>query len=110
MKQSTETGSISDGYHTFDELYAHRVELFLTLCRLFSRRDAAPVWKSKLHSDGTSFKGWFILGLFTGRGHQITYHLPIDRWEDADFAETLDEAPEFDGHSSDDVIERLKTL
>jgi hypothetical protein len=40
-------------------------------------------------------------------GTQITYHLPMDRWSDAPGVE-LDHAPEFDGHSSSDVIERLK--
>ena len=27
-------GDISDGYHTFDELYEHRIALFITLARL----------------------------------------------------------------------------
>lgn len=104
------SGETSDGYHTFNELYDHRIELFITLCRLFSRHDAAPVWKSKLHSDGTAYDGWFVLGLFTGTGHQITYHLPLSRWNETDFAEELPEAPEWDGHTSADVLKRLKEL
>lgn len=43
-------------------------------------------------------------------GTQITYHLPIDRWEECSFAETLDKAPKWDGHTSADVITRLKNL
>ena len=36
---------------------------------------------------------------------QITYHLPLSKWEETGFAETLEKAPEFDGHTPDDVLE-----
>ena len=104
------SGNLSDGYHTFNELYDHRITLFVTLCRLFARREAAPVWRSRLHADGGRYDGWFVLGLFTGKGHQITYHLPDERWSETDFAETLDRAPEWDGHTPADVLARLKEL
>ena len=97
----------SDGYHTFDELYDHRFTLFIALARALRTH---KVWRSKLHSDGTSFDGWFVLGINDEPGKQITYHLPMDRWEETDFAFTVDRAPEFDGHTSVDVLERLKTI
>ncbi len=97
-----------DGYHTFTELYDHRITLWIALCRMY--KIVSFAWRSKLHSDGSSFDGWFILGLHNSEGKQITYHLPLSRWEEADFAETFDRAPEFDGHTSDDVLERLKKL
>lgn len=96
-----------DSYHTFDELYDHRIALFIALCGEMER---LPVWRSKLHSDGSSFTGWFILGINKEAGKQITYHLPIRVWEATDFAETLDTAPEWDGHTPTDVLARLKTL
>lgn len=99
-------GEVSDGYHTFNELYEHRIELFLALCRHCTMRS---VWKSRLHSDGTSIDGWFILGIGTAKGDQITYHLPNAYWDHAGFI-ALDRAPEFDGHTSADVIKRLKAL
>ena len=104
-----------DGYHTFGELYSHRIELFIALCRQFSGEFSCqdlpnPTWRSLKHGDGTALDGWFILGIFTRPGLQITYHLPILKWDECDFAETLDKAPEFDGHTSDDVLERLKRL
>lgn len=107
-----------DGYHTFDELYDHRIELFICLCKFldWSAQFNPPTkpqrytWRSKLHHDETSYKGWFILGVRKETGKQISYHLPISRWDDTAFAETLDLAPEWDGHTSDDVIERLKKL
>lgn len=107
---------ISDGYHTFGELYEHRVALFIALCRVTEMLEveagmgSGKVWRSRLHSDGTSYEDWFIMGIGTGKGLQITYHLPIDKWNETYFAETLDKAPEFDGHTSEDVLNRLKSL
>ena len=107
---AVDTNLISDGYHTFGELYEHRIELFITLCRICAEEFNSPVWVSDKHSDGTSFDGWFVLGIGIEPGTQITYHLPISKWDECFFAETLDKAPEFDGHTSEDVLERLKSL
>lgn len=104
-----DTNLISDGFHTFGELYAHRIELWIALCRVMNRHEQAA-WRSRLHSDGSAFDGWFVLGWRSEFGGQITYHLPSDRWEDCGFAETLDRAPEWDGHSSDDVLARIRSL
>jgi len=100
---------ISDGYHTFDELYEHRIELFIALCKC-KRALNFEVWRSFQHSDGSEYKGWFILGINKQDGFQITYHLPVSRWNDVDFAETLSKAPHFDGHSSKDVLNRLRNI
>ena len=64
--------------------------------------------RSKVHYSPTD--GWFIMGIGKEKGNQISYHLPLSRWDETDFAETLDQAPEWDGHTSQDVLERLKTL
>lgn len=112
---------VSDGYHTFDELYDHRMTLFIALGRMIalmcsylhpSQEDKRiPVWRSKLHSDLlTMYPGMFIMGIGKAKGEQMTYHLPIERWDETNFAETLEAAPEFDGHTPDDVIARLKKL
>jgi hypothetical protein len=93
---------ISDGYHTFDELYEHRHVLFMNLCGIVDN-----AWKSKKHSDGSMWDGWFIAGINIEKGKQITYHIPIRLWNDFRVRE-LEFAPEWDGHTSDDVIERLK--
>ncbi len=112
------TELISDGYHTFKELYDHRVTLFIALCNhkhellALENPGKHKVWRSKNHDDGQpAFGGtWFVMGIGTNKGEQITYHLPIDRWNETDFAETLEKAPEWDGHTPDDVINRLKLL
>lgn len=97
---------LSDGYHTFAELYEHRHALFIALCR---RLDLCA-WRSRQHADGTSFPGWFIMGLYRAPGEQITYHLPERLWDRTHFVETLDHAPEWDGHTSAEVVRRLWDL
>lgn len=109
-----------DGYHTFTELYDHRITLFIALARKIQLNDDlteaygdSRVWRSKRHSDGELCFGTgtqFVLGICTDECEQITYHVPIERWDETGFAETLKKAPEFDGHTSDDVLERLKRL
>lgn len=98
-----DTGEISDGYHTFNELYAHRIMLFLTLMN--SWPDIS--WKSKKHFDGESYKDWFIAGMNLPSG-TITYHIPNKFWKKAK-VEELENAPEWDGHTSDDVLKRLSS-
>lgn len=112
-----DTMTVSDGFHTFDELYDHRITLFVALCKFIADDKNNPVavrrllvWRSKLHGDGTMFKDQFILGIGKEKGKQITYHLPLERWDETEFAETLEKGPEFDGHSPADVLERLKQL
>lgn len=115
-KKSVDTSTIdentSDGYHTFKELYEHRHRLFIALCRMYASSGGVhrEVWRSRLHSDGTSIDGWFIMGIGDQAGAQISYHLPLSLWDDTVFALTKPRAPEFDGHTSADVLERLKRV
>lgn len=100
-----EMGHISDGYHTFDELYDHRAKLFSIVC--FNYRDIS--WKSKKHADGTMYDGMFIVGIDTPKG-QATYHYDIDPYWDIFDVKELESAPAWDGHSPDDAISRLMSL
>jgi len=106
------TNEISDGYHTFGELYEHRIVLWIALCRAYNElvnHVTYKVWKTRKHSDNTAIDGWFLLGITAVEGKQITYHLPEKYWNECDF-DVLDKAPEFDGHTSKDVLERIKQL
>lgn len=95
-------GSVSDGYHTYDELYHHRAMLFASLCHAYP----SLFWKSKKHDDGTMYAGMFIVGMNTRSG-QATYHYDVDPyWHFFDCKE-LDKAPVFDGHTPDDAIRRI---
>lgn len=96
---------LSDGYHTFDELYHHRAVLFAVLCSKFKSK----AWKSKLHDDGTMYEGMFIVGINTPMG-QATYHYDIDPYWDMFNIKERKKAPKFDGHTLADVPERLLSL
>ena len=104
---------VSDWYHTFKELYAHRVALFIALCNtmMFHWNDVevTHVWKSKLHSDWTMFDGWFIAGIGTRKWETLTYHLPMEEWGNLKSYE-IEKAPEWDGHTSDDVLRLLRKV
>lgn len=95
-------GSVSDGYHTFDELYEHRHALFLNLLKSNS-----SAWKSRAHADGSVWEGWFIAGI--SEPMQITYHLPERLWDKFDVKE-LTQSPVWDGHTSADVVDRLYAI
>ena len=98
-------GEISDGYHTFDELYEHRCALFVALMK------TNPIisWRANLHEDGTCYEGWFVAGMSLPTG-EITYHLPDRMWELLDNVgiETSNTAPKWDGHTAADVVNRLE--
>ena len=111
------TSKTSNNYHTFNKLYNHKIALFILLCNFIYEGYGKPKgaegimipWKSKKHSDGTNWDGWFVAGIGFEKGHQITYHLPVDKWDQLKVQE-LKKAPEWDGHTSKDVINRLYSL
>lgn len=96
---------ISDGYHTFGELYEHRHFLFIAL--MASHPELS--WCSMSHSDGTKcYDGYFIAGINPGiyGGRQISYHLPVRLWDIVNSV-CNGEQPEYDGHASQDVVDTL---
>lgn len=95
---------VSDGYHTFDELYYHRMILFSIVCNLHPHL----AWKSKQHSDGTMFDGDFIVGIKTPQGH-YTYHYNLKYWDMFNVL-ILDKAPEWDGHKPKDIVRLLSLI
>lgn len=98
-------GDLSDGYHTFNELYHHRAVLFSVICN--SMPDKA--WKSKLHDTGDMFEGMFIVGIETPEG-QATYHYDINPYWEMFKVKELEKAPKWDGHTPTDAINRIAKL
>ncbi len=95
----------SDGYHTFKELYHHRAVLFAALCKCYPDK----TWKSRKHHDGSMFEGMFICGIDTAGG-QATYHYDIDPYWNMFLVKELENAPEWDGHTSAEAIERIAQI
>lgn len=98
-------GEVSDGYHTFNELYHHRAVLFGVICN--EHPDLA--WKSKHHADGSMYNGMFIVGINTPNG-QATYHYDVVPYWDMFHVKEMDKAPEWDGHTPAQAIERIALL
>ncbi len=92
------SGETSDGYHTFNELYDHRVLLWINFVNTMPQK----AYLLKEH-----FAGWFLLGLDTEAG-QISYHCPNKYLNlvNNKVKEIKDDS-NYDGHTSKDVIDRL---
>lgn len=101
--QIDDISDLSDGYHTFGQLYYQRMILFAALVK--QNRDKA--WKSLRHEDGELCfgGGWFIVGIDTPEG-SYTYHYE-NKYFDLFDCEILDHAKHWDGHTEKDVIRLL---
>lgn len=126
---SEEKELISDGYHTFKELYdirlAYNVALFNEWASSWLKnkyyRDSGKliglieprynVHKSWKHYDGELCfgGGWFIVVAILPTG-QISNHYKAEDWDLFKIPETEKALFSFDGHSGEDVINRLKQL
>lgn len=98
-------GELSDGYHTFNQLYHQRAVLFA--CIVNQNKDIS--WKSFKHSDGKycfdSNGEWFIVGIDTPNG-SYTYHYSKEYWDMFNCQE-LECGKEWDGHTEADVTRLL---
>lgn len=104
IKDPNITQQTSDGYHTFEELYEHRLRLF----SLVLKANQEIAFKTRLDDKGESYEGWFIAGLNTKEG-QISYHMPNRFWKKLDIKE-VESNSDYDGHNSADVLNRLDSL
>lgn len=115
-----DTGEVSDGYHTFDELYQFRMlynaALFNQLAILDYAFDTPQgtsqhffnVHKSKRHHDGEEpfGGGWFIVMAMLPSG-QISNHYPLEDW-DKFRVPVQERADRWDGHTPADMMQRLE--
>lgn len=99
------TGETSDGYHTFNELYHHRAVLFSVIVKAFEDK----AWKSRKHHDDTMYDGMFIVGVETPYG-QATYHYDMEPYWEMFCCKEIERAPEWDGHTPAQAIERIGKL
>ena len=99
-------GELSDGFHTFNDLYEQRMILFAALVKAY--KDKA--WKSYRHEDGECCfgGGWFIVGIDTPEG-SYTYHYENKYWDMFDCVD-LPRAKHWDGHTEADAETRLMSL
>lgn len=98
-------GELSDGYHTFNDLYYQRCVLFASLVNL--NKDIS--WKTKRHEDGELCfgGGWFLVTIETPEG-AYGYHYEDKYWDLFD-CKVLRKAKPWDGYTDKDV-ERLLSI
>lgn len=115
-----DAGKVSDGYHTFEELYEFRKVYHALLFNEWANfsfgyggADENPygIHKSKRHNDGEECfgGGWFIVCAMLPSG-QVSNHYKMEDWDMFRVPEVEKAKYPFDGHTSQDVLERLKTL
>lgn len=120
-------GDLSDGYHTYNELYDFRKMYNAVLFNEWAEQKIwNPKWKntgqpynhvkydvhkSKKHYDGELCfgGGWFIVVAMLPDG-QISNHYKMEDWDL--FKVPVEETAKypFDGHTGHDVLARLKSL
>lgn len=99
--------NISDGNHTFADLYFQRMILISVICSFYPELS----WKSRKHFDEENdpmFNECFIVGINTPQG-VATYHFKIEYWDEFPIKE-LEHAPKYDGYTSEEVLSRVKSL
>jgi len=104
IKPNKISKKISDGYHSFEELYEHRTYLFSVICRSYLDKS----WIAFKHEDGTMFNEMFIAGFSTPTG-DYTYHCEKKYLPFFEGVKELEFAPKYDGHTPDDYL-RLDSL
>jgi hypothetical protein len=102
---------ISDGYHTFDELYEFRKLYNALLFNEWAKTEKYNVHKSWKHNDGEDCfgGGWFIVVAILPTG-QISNHYKATDWDLFQVPGTSKALFPFDGHTGKDVLERMKEL
>lgn len=126
-----DTDLISDGSHTFGELYIERMNLTLFAAKMITTvrktflgnydefedffNTYFDVMISKKHSDGTMPEGYFIVVFVSDEGN-YSYHYSLDYFQLFEDIKEVDEAPEYDGHTTEDfgrlfsIVETLSTI
>ena len=104
-------GEVSDGYHTFNELYEYRLLYNASMFNELAKQNLYDVHKSKRHSDGEIPFGdpnWFIVMAELPTG-QISNHYEMKDW-DLFHVPEKEKANVWDGHTPKDVSERLRNF
>ena len=98
---------ISDGHHTFEDLYKNRLILFCVLCN----SNPNISWKSKKHFDEENdpmFNGDFIAGINTPEGI-ATYRFKLEFWDLFQIPE-IEKEPKYDNYDNATVLKRIYSL
>lgn len=102
------TKNISDGHHTFGELYNRELVLF----RLVTSAYPKLSFKSLKHYDEENdpiFNGDFMVGIYTPKG-PITYHFKLEYLDSFKHISYIPKGPKYDNYTEDEKNERINYL
>ena len=109
IKPEIPKGEISDGYHTFNELYRYRMLYNAAFFNALAKDGSIKMCKSRKHSDGEKCFGsddWFIVMAILPTG-QISNHYESKYWDLFNIPES-EIAFEYDGHTPNDAADRIE--
>ena len=103
---------LNDQSELIQELYDFRLLYNALLFNEWFKNDVCEVYKSMKHHDGEPcFDGeWFIVVAILPTGKQITNHYNIQDWDLFQIPEYPQVKDTFDGHTSKDVLKRLREI
>lgn len=101
-------GDVSDGYHTFNELYRYRLLYNAAFFNEIAKLGKVEVCKSHKHYDGEECfgGGWFIVMAELPTG-QVSNHYENKDWDLFNVPE-LETAFEWDGHTPNEAADRIE--
>ena len=108
LTKDQDVGDVTDGHHTFDELYDFRMAYNALLFNEWAKLGINQVHKSKKHFDGEDCfgSGNFIVVAVLPSG-QISNHYKLKDWDLFKIPEHEKALFKFDGHSPSDALVRL---
>lgn len=100
---------VSDGFHTFKELYEFRTLYNAAFFNELNKQGLFQVHKSSKHNDGELCfgGGWFIVVAILPTG-QISNHYPMKDWDLFKVPAEQTALFAYDGHTPEDVAQRIK--
>lgn len=106
--EKLDMGNVSDGYHTFNEIYRYRMLYNAAFFNELAKGDV-KVCKSHKHYDGEECfgGGWFIVMAELPTG-QISNHYENRYWGLFNIPE-LETAWKWDGHTPNEAADRIES-
>ena len=95
---------VSDGCHTFKELYQQRSLLLIALMKSYPRMS----WRSFRDDQGNWNEKTFLAGMKLPTG-DVSFHLGEEFWYMLQGIETRKKSPPFDGHTASDALDRIES-
>lgn len=108
---SEDRKNVSDGHHSFDDLYDYRCAYNAAFFNMLSAIGKYEVHKSYKHSDGEPCFGkddMFVVTAQLPTG-QVSNHYKKEKW-DLFACEERERADEWDGHDPDEALKRIEAF